>query len=378
MDRLRVWVILGGLSAEREVAAASGQAVAEALRDKGHSVLTYELAEGAFLPEWSSRDVPAGLEVRLASALAAEPTTAPAAEPASAPVAEPAVAALAGEPSWAERLLRSGRCLRDQIDVAFLALHGGGGEDGTVQALLDTLRLPYTGSGPAASAIAMDKVLTKRLMQALDIPTPRWMTLPPQRPGAQVIGPPWEPPLVVKPVAEGSSFGVTIVRDLQGWEPALAAASQAGGLSRGQNPDLLVEEYIEGRELTVGILGSAALPVLEIIPKAGFYDYANKYTAGASEYQVPARISSALAEQLCEQAWRLFAALGCRGMARVDYRMAPGGEAYCLELNTIPGLTATSLLPKSAAAVGVDFGGMLERICRCALDREPRSAMAAG
>ena len=368
MEPMRVWVILGGLSAEREVAAESGRAVAEALRAKGHLVVAYELADGRFLPEWSSEDLVRELrelrelhdlhdlrelqdlrEIEMGEAVAQD---------------DGASANPSDGPTWAERLLRTGRRIRERIDVAFLALHGGGGEDGTVQTLLETVGVSYTGSGPTASAIAMDKILTKRLMLALEIPTPRWLTMAPPGAGEPVLGLPWELPLVVKPVAEGSSVGVSIVRAAEEWERALREASHVEAPSRGQNRDLMVEEYIPGRELTVGILGHRALPVLEIVPKTGFYDYGNKYTAGASEYRVPADIPVHLAESLASQAERLYEALGCRGMARVDFRLSPSEEVYCLELNTIPGLTSTSLVPKAAAATGIDFGSLLERVCR--------------
>lgn len=374
MERMRVWVILGGLSAEREVAAESGRAVANALREKGHVVLSYELADGRFLREGSSPELPGQLAeffamqeiARLDPSRVGSGDATGGTSTASIASTASGVSASSGseEQTWAERLLHTGRRMRGQIDVAFLALHGGGGEDGTVQTLLETIGVPYTGSGPTASAIAMDKVLTKRLMLALEIPTPRWLTMAPLRAGDAVPGLPWEPPLVVKPVAEGSSLGISIVRAAPEWERALLAASHVEAASRGQNRDLLIEEYIPGRELTVGILGGSALPVLEIVPKDGFYDYGNKYTAGASEYRVPADIPAPLTASLADQSERLYAALGCRGMARVDFRLSPAGEAYCLELNTIPGLTSTSLVPKAAAATGLDFGGLLERVCR--------------
>ncbi len=350
---MRVWVIMGGTSAEREVSLASGRAVAAALCMHGHEVYAYELRDGAFLPEHSSSGVK----------LPSLPW-----DPASG---QHAHAGNGAEPGWAERLLVAGRTLRDRADVAFLALHGAEGEDGTVQALLGALGVPYTGSGPAACAVAMDKVLTKRIMEALGIPTPAWalIELPPSQllaaPPARAL------PLVVKPVAEGSSVGVSIVTEARQWPAALRAAVLTGPAVVPRTPRLarvLVEEFIAGRELTVGILGDEALPVVEILPRDGFYDYQRKYTPGESEYVVPARIPEDRAERLKDDALRLYRALGCRGMARVDFRASPQGERSCLELNAIPGLTETSLLPKAAGVIGLDFPALLEAVCRSALD----------
>ncbi len=332
---MNVWVILGGMSAEREVALESGRAVAAALRERGHGTWVYELRDGIFLAEEGS-------------------------------LTPPHIAGTPDEAGWAERLLATARDLRGSADVAFLALHGGAGEGGTVQALLSTVPMPYTGSGPEASAIALDKVLSKRVMIGLGIPTPAWTVLhvPPwSGPETLAEAPVGGLPAVVKPVAEGSSVGVSIVHDTSEWKPALERVVAAEQRPRGQATQVLVEKYIPGRELTVGILGGRVLPVLEIVPRTGFYDYERKYAAGESEYRVPAEIDVDLAARLQDEAARLNAALGCRGMARVDYRLSPDGEGYCLELNTIPGLTATSLVPKAAAAVGIGFGELLEELC---------------
>jgi D-alanine-D-alanine ligase len=297
-------------------------------------VWAYDLRAGSFLPEHSSAPPPA---------IPSDP-----------------------KDGWALRLLRVGAAMREQVDVAFLALHGGAGEGGVLQALLSSIPVPFTGSSAAASAMSMDKILTKRIMTSLDIPTPPWtaLSVPPMVPAAALRDTPvGELPAVVKPVAEGSSVGVGIVLDASDWDAALQAAAQAAG-PKGSTVKVLVEKYIGGRELTVGILDARPLPVLEIQPRSGFYDYENKYTAGASEYQVPAEIDPEAARLLQEQAAGLFTALGCRGMARVDYRFSREEVGYCLELNTIPGLTSTSLLPKAARAAGVDFGELLETICR--------------
>ncbi len=323
---MKVWVILGGRSAEREVSLDSGQAVARALEERGHGVWAYDLGRGVFLPEHSTEPPPPG-----------EP------EPGG---------------SWAEHLLAAARRLRQTVEVAFLALHGGEGEGGGVQALLESAGVPYTGSGPAACAVSLDKALSKWIMEALDIPTPAWERVTYT---GEALEPRWMP-VVVKPVTEGSSVGIGIAHDSTGWRSALETAAAAAG----PGGQLLIEEYIDGRELTVGILDDRALPIVEIIPRSGFYDYTRKYTPGQSEYVVPAQLAEKETERLQDHALRLYRAMGCKGMARVDFRVSPEGREACLELNTIPGLTSTSLLPKAAAAVGIGFGQLLEEVCAAA------------
>jgi len=326
---MNVWVIMGGASAEREVSLASGRAVAQALREGGHRVLAYELRDGVGMPDASSPDATGDLPPR-----------------------EPGV-------TWAEALLAAARALRRRADVAFLALHGDEGEDGTVQALLGAAGFPYTGSGPAACAISMDKILTKRVMESLGIATPSWSHI-------DVGAPPPPPrvlPVVVKPISEGSSVGISIVERPEDWLPAIRCAAEAPGRSQGRRSQVMAEEYVPGRELTVGILQDRVLPVLEIKPRTGFYDYERKYTAGESVYEVPAQIPPAIAQAAQDNAMSLFTALGCRGMARIDFRLPPQGQPMCLELNAIPGLTATSLVPKAAREIGIDFPRLLEILC---------------
>jgi D-alanine-D-alanine ligase len=342
---MNVWLIMGGFSAEREVSLTSGRAVARALAERGHSVWAYELAGGRFLAEEST-----GLPPDLASG-----------EPSGG-------MAPGGGPGWAARLVLAAEAVKARAAVAFLALHGGAGENGTVQALLASAGMPYTGSGPGASAVAMDKALSKWIMEAIEVPTPPWQLITLQAdaglPPANRLPEVPALPVVVKPAAEGSSVGVTIVRERADWVPAIHAALGAAERIPGAPVRVLVEEFIAGRELTVSILGERALPVVEIRPKAGFYDYHNKYTKGSTEYRAPADLGMHESRRLQEYSLRLFQALGCRGMARVDFRFTPGAEAHCLELNTIPGLTSLSLLPMAAAAEGIEFGVLLEEICR--------------
>ncbi|MBD3235266.1 MAG: D-alanine--D-alanine ligase [Candidatus Eisenbacteria bacterium] len=363
---MHVWVIMGGASAEREVSLDTGRAVCEALRGGDHRVWAYDLRDGTYLPDVSSEDAP--------------------------PPADPA-AELPRQPSWAERLLRHAVLLRDaRAEVAFLALHGTDGEDGTVQALLETAGFPYTGSGPTASAVSMDKSLSKWIMEALGIPTPKWLRLPvaasaeDAEPASDAAAPSGALPLeilgraqiealpvVVKPVAQGSSVGITIVHEAAQWTSALREAARWSVKDPDGNAQVIVEEYIPGRELTVGIVCGRVLPLVEIRPKTGFYDYKRKYTPGESEYVVPADLPKSDAKQISDRASRLARAIGARGIVRVDFRMTPGGSGYCLELNTIPGLTSTSLIPKAAASLGLSFRDLLESACQEAL----RGASAA-
>jgi D-alanine-D-alanine ligase len=252
-------------------------------------------------------------------------------------------------------------------DVVFVALHGGIGEDGRVQALLELAGIPYVGSRPGPSAVAMDKLWTLRLAAQAGIPTAThrelrgaWSTADALA-AFDAIG---ADAVVVKPVDEGSAVGVHILESRE----ALAAlgAQREGALGR-----WLVERYVAGRELTVPILWGETCPVIEIRPREGFYDYRNKYTAGCTEYDCPADLDEESAATLQTHALRLFAVLDLRDMARIDFRVHPSEGPFLLEANTIPGMTATSLLPMGAAARGIDFVRMCDRLCRIAHERGP-------
>jgi len=243
------------------------------------------------------------------------------------------------------------RLLEERIDAAFIALHGRWGEDGTVQGLLELLRVPYTGSGVLASALAMHKIKAKEIFLFQGIPTPEFITL--QEGGLEE--PPFPPPWVVKPASEGSTIGVGIVTDREGLEKAIRTA-------QGYDQQVLVEQFIEGKELTVGILKGEPLPVIEIAPRGGFYDYEAKYSPGMTEYLCPAPISEGKQKEVQGVSLRAYHALGCRGCARVDLRLSEGGEAFVIEVNTVPGMTETSLVPKAAAHVGISFPHLVEVI----------------
>lgn len=296
--KLKITVMLGGPSAEREVSLRSGTAVAAALRSLGHEVRELDPGNEA----WT----------------------------------------LPGTP-----------------DVVFLALHGTYGEDGTVQRRLDELGVVYTGCDAEASRIAFDKVLTKQRCVEAGIPTPEFLVVDSVQapwPGG------WRPPLVVKPVRQGSSVGLQFVETTGAWQNALVEAMKF-------DSEVLVEEKIAGRECTVGILADKALPVVEVRPKVGRYDYRNKYTAGRTEYFCPAPFDGATTRRMQEAALGAFRAVGGRDYARVDVMVRANGDPVVLEINTLPGMTETSLLPKAAAAAGMNYAQLCQRMVDLALGR---------
>lgn len=244
--------------------------------------------------------------------------------------------------------------LPDDVDAVYIALHGGWGEDGGVQAALDARGVPYTGPGAEASAIAMDKVKTKLVLEMKGVPVPKWSLA-----SAGAENPPLPPPLVVKPPRDGSSVGISKVSDRSEWAKALETAMRSTGGS-----EALVEEYIPGREATVGIVDGVALPPIEIVAKNGWYGYDEKYNSNETRY--PVLEDEALCAKLEKTALDAWSASGCRGVARVDFRISPLGRIYVLELNTSPGMTAHSLVPKAAAAAGVSFPDLCARILEAA------------
>ena len=342
---------MGGTSAERDVSLASGVRVAEALRSRGHEVLSVDTAYGAL----SAADEQAMLGGKVVKTI------------------PPDVQALVRLNAQLPSTLRS----LPSTEVVFLALHGGQGEDGTLQALLDLTGVPYTGSGHLASALAMDKDLSKHLFRAAGVPTANWrMADPPEAGGPEGGTGDEEPrravfqkevereiglPLIVKPSKQGSTVGLSVVREINALWPAIDEA-------RKYDDEVMVEEFIPGRELTVGILGDEALPVGEIIPVHEIYDYECKYTAGMAQEIFPADLTAEETRTVQELARRAFHALKLRGYARIDFRMSPEGVFYCLEANTLPGMTALSLIPQAAVAAGISFPELCERIVRLALD----------
>lgn len=299
-------VLMGGKSSEREISLMSGRAMEASLRRQGCTVVAIDVDEQV-----------------------------------------------------AERLQQ------EKIELAVNALHGRGGEDGTIQGLLETLGIPYTGSGVLASAIGMNKVVTKRLLEFHGIPTPRFSVLR-SSPSAEALsgGLPvgFDCPVVVKPSSEGSTIGVTIVEDPAAIEAAYTRAFRHGD-------EILVEEYIEGHEVTVGIVEETPLPVIEIVPKEAFYDYEAKYTKGMTEYIVPARLSQELTREVQRLALKVHQLMGCRGCTRTDFRVHHHGRPFVLEINTLPGMMETSLLPKAALAAGITYDQLVAKMVESALQK---------
>jgi D-alanine-D-alanine ligase len=252
-------------------------------------------------------------------------------------------------PDLAERLKA------ERVEVAFIALHGPFGEDGCVQGLLEVIGIPYTGSGVLASSVAMDKRVTKELLAFHGIPTPAWTEVNSAELDRGEPRLPFPFPAVVKPVAEGSTVGIHIVPEERQLSEALKDSAQYGDR-------LLIEAYIPGREVTVGVLNGQALPVIEIVPHSGFFDFEAKYTKGKTDYLLPAPIGEALTAECQALALRTYRAVGCEGVARADIRIDPEGRCFVLEINTIPGMTETSLIPKAAREIGLSFEDVCERI----------------
>jgi D-alanine-D-alanine ligase len=297
--RLKIAVMLGGPSAEREVSLRTGAAVAKALRPLGHEVSEVDPKNGKF-------------------------------------------------------------ALPEETDVVFLALHGTYGEDGTIQRQLDNLGVPYTGCDAEASRIAFDKVLTKNLCLKAGVPTAKFLVI---ISASAPLPENFRLPLVVKPVRQGSSVGLQFVERAEDWQRALAGALKF-------DSEVLVEEKIAGRETTVGILDGRPLPVVEVRPKTGGYDYRNKYTAGCTEYFCPADFDAAATKRIQAAALGAFRAIGGRDYARVDVMVRSNGEPVVLEVNTLPGMTETSLFPKAAVAAGLDYAQLCQRMIELALKRK--------
>ena len=337
---LKITVLLGGASSERDVSFASGTRVAAALRERGYSVTAFDPAGDVL-----SRDEERGY---LSGAVKTLPPT-------------PEFLATLRIPGS----LGEHPAVRD-ADVVFLGLHGGQGEDGTVQALLDLAGITYTGSGHLASALAMDKDLSKLLFRAAGVRTADWLMAPASDDEiVSALG----LPVVVKPSKQGSTVGLSVVKR----RDELAAAIE---LARKYDDEVMIEAFVPGRELTVGILGDDPLAVGEIIPKHEIYDYECKYTAGMAIEEFPAKLDRAQTGAVQQQALAAFRALKLGGYSRIDFRMSPEGHFYCLEANTLPGMTETSLIPQSAEACGITFGALCERVVALALER--KRALATG
>jgi D-alanine-D-alanine ligase len=330
--KLRIAVLMGGTSSERDVSLASGIRITEALRTRGHDVVAVDTVSG-LLTSSDEQKLLAGGVVK----------TVP-----------PDTKALIRMNAAMQGTLRS----LPQADVLFLALHGGQGEDGTLQALLDLTGVPSTGSGHLASALAMDKDLSKHLFRAAGVPTADWLMAPVT---VEQVEATLGFPVIVKPSKQGSTVGLSVVKTKEELQPAIDAAFE-------HDDEVMVEQFIAGRELTVGVLGGETLPVGEIIAKHEIYDYECKYTPGMAVEEFPAKLSENETATIQRFAAMAFDALKLRGYARIDFRMSNDGTFYCLEANTLPGMTQTSLIPQAAAAAGITFPELCDRIVQLALD----------
>lgn len=293
---------MGGCSTEREVSIQSGRAIEAALRRQGWSVVTVDV----------DRDV-------------------------------------------------SEKIRQEKIELAVIALHGLWGEDGRIQGLLEIMGIPYAGSGVLASAIGMNKVATKQFLKYSGLPTPRFTVLR-RSPDMKELPEGFSLPVVVKPTSQGSTIGVSIVRESGQISRAYTVAFEYGD-------EVLVEDYIPGHEITAGILEGETLPLIEIIPKEKFYNYEAKYTKGMADYIVPAHLPLEVSRKVQALALKAHHVLGCEGYARVDFRVTSQGEPYILEINTLPGMTEASLLPKAAKAAGMDYDSLVVRIVQTAMKK---------
>lgn len=324
---MNILTLAGGESGEREVSLASARAIVAGLERLSHSVSVIDSANGALLLDQD------GLFIEQRS----EENSTPAVKSADS----------------LERSVTEGN-----YDLVFLALHGGAGEDGTIQGLLDLAQIPYTGSGREASTIAMAKPKAKHIAQSLGIPTPDWIELTEtqgdlvavEEEAVRALG----LPMIVKPANGGSTVGLTLLKDSRGFADAVRLAAKDGG-------PVLLERYCAGRELTVAVFGSEVWPIVEITPQSGLYDYHDKYTAGASDYHCPAEIPEPVADTLRANALRIYQAIGCRGLARVDFILDETGTGQFLEVNTLPGMTELSLAPMAAKAAGISFDQLLQK-----------------
>lgn len=305
-----IGVLMGGYSSERDISLRSGQGVVNALTAAGHLVKPIDIKQ-------SDKD-------KIIAQLEAE-----------------------------------------GIDVAFIALHGRGGEDGFIQSILEEMDIPYTGSGVMASQMAFNKILSQRAFKQAGLPVPAHVVIEDGRPVEfkSVWNQIKSTPLVVKAACEGSSIGVFVVRHPSEWEPALKNALSLG-------PNVIVEQFIRGREFTAGVFDGETLPLVEIVPKANFFDFNSKYQKGMTQYVVPALLDEALTKKIQGLALRAHEALGCEGFSRVDVRLDDKDKPFILEINTIPGFTEMSLFPKAAAVAGYSFVAVCEKLLSIAYGKK--------
>ena len=342
---MKIVVLAGGISTERDVSIVSGSKVCEALRGKGHDAILVDVYFGkedisvaeAFSSEYDLDQEIAYIQScneRLETEMKKE------------------------REFFGPNVMELCKC----ADVVFLALHGENGENGKVQAVFDLFNIKYTGAGHLSSAIAMDKGLTKRVLKGSGVPMPKGVTLEKENHSQDLKDYGMEFPVVVKPCCGGSSVGVCIVQNQKEYQAALEEAFSF-------EDEVVVEDYISGREFSVGVVAGKAYPVIEIAPVNGFYDYKNKYTKGGAVETCPADLPAEKTEEMQSYAVQGTRELGIDSYVRWDFLMDGEGRLFCLEANTLPGMTPTSLLPQEAQALGIDFPSLCELLIQCSLNR---------
>ena len=338
---MKIVVLAGGTSTERDISIISGTGICGALRQKGHQAILVDIFCGIEKVDWEN-PFPAEYDV------------------------EKAAEHMKSFNPQIEEMEKTRRSffgpnvleLCEKCDIVFLGLHGANGEDGKVQAAFDLMGIRYTGTGYLSSAMAMDKRITKEVFLMNQVPTPGGFSM--TRENQEKHG--LNFPVVVKTSCGGSSVGVYIVNDQKEYEASLADASQYG-------EEIVVEEYIKGREFSVAVVDDKAYPVIEIAPIQGFYDYKNKYQAGSTVETCPAEISPELTAKMQENAVKAAKALGLTGYSRLDFMMKENGDMYCLEANTLPGMTPTSLIPQEAKVLGMDYPTLCEELIRISMKK---------
>lgn len=341
---MNIIVLAGGNSTEREVSIASGQGVCKALRERNHKAVLLDPYFGAF--EKEENLFPAEYDV------------------------DKAANAMREMSSKLEETMKTRKGffglnvleICKEADIVFLALHGANGEDGKVQSVLDLMGIKYTGSGPLSSGMAMDKGITKMVFEAKGVPTPKGMTLEKGKCSSQLADYGMGFPVIVKPCCGGSSVGVCIANNQTEYQAALLEAFS-------YENEVVVEQFITGREFSVAVVDGKAYPVIEIAPLQGFYDYKNKYQAGSCVETCPADLSSALTKEMQKYAEMGYKALNLQAYARLDFLMDDEGNMYCLEANTLPGMTPTSLIPQEAKAIGMDYPQLCEKLIEVSLKK---------
>jgi D-alanine-D-alanine ligase len=330
-DKPKIALLLGGSSSERAISKSSSYSIYNALIALGYETVLIDPAYG--------KNQPKETEVFFSEKDFSEVSTR----------------------NYLEAINSS---LFDDIDIAFLGLHGKWGEDGIIQSMLEVRKVKYTGSKVLSSAVAMDKAMSKIIFSQFNISTPKWFMVEKKNSNIEKVKKYIDEkigyPCIIKPNDEGSTVGLTVCNSPSDIDMGLKSSFE-------YSQKTMIEEFIEGRELTVAILDKAALPVLEIKPKSGLYDYKSKYTKGMSEYFVPADIPEDVVKSLQKDSLKAFNAIGCSVYGRIDFRLNKNNQFFCLEINTLPGMTSTSLVPKMAKAAGITFEELIDRIIKLSL-----------